>query len=373
MAFGGFFSLKVILPLVSAFALAWYFLPRAGPSFREDLVDHAHVLCNLLGLTEPARHVSFGTMPAAPRESNGTIAEVQGWVDRQTFQEKYLLKEPVVFRGAATRQNGFDLECLSGEFEVVMQRELGESLYRVFRDQYDDGSAEFMTFAQYSALANASRANTSAKTPYARAFHASKFKNCKAMVPEDTLWSYHNNWAPKSKKLGDVLVFLGLSENTNSKVHMDMTDSFFTQVHGRKRWLFVEPQYATQLKVYADILNLVYLAGFDFFRESVPANVPIKEVVLHPGDVLYFPAMAFHGVQNLDRYTLGLDEGLTDMLGSFSRHWFFTTATLLNPRLAYKSIEQLWNTGDIDGYKLFFDEFSANSRRKKVDSLAAEL
>merc|ERR1719498_480803 len=47
------------------------------------------------------------------RPYNGSIKEVQGWVDEATFHAKYLYKEPVVFRQAATKENGFNLDCIA--------------------------------------------------------------------------------------------------------------------------------------------------------------------------------------------------------------------------------------------------------------------
>jgi len=142
---------------------------------------------------------------------------------------------------------------------------------------------------------------------------------------------------------------------------MDVSDSFFVQVYGRKRWYFVDPQYATQIKVFADPLNLVFVAGFDIHREAVPPEIPVHEVVLSPGDLLYFPAMTFHAVVNLDPVTLGVDAPVVDPHGAVLRHGMLTLATLLNPWVAYKSILQVVQKGRFRAQELYFAEYMKGS------------
>lgn len=275
----------------------------------------------------------------------------------------------MVFRGAAVRQNGFNLECLTsgGPFLEIVERELTTKKVRIFRDESDDASAEWMTLSEYTRMVSAASANASLGMPYARAFPLASFETCADAVAP--LAEYHSPEASLLAKAAHStstgMVFLSLSQGTTTKMHMDVSDSFFTQVYGRKRWLFTEAKYAAQLQVYADTMNLVYIAGYDVHREPVPPEIPILEVTLKPGDVLYFPSMSFHAVYNLDPVTMGIDEVAPDPIGAFKRHWFFALGTLLNPWVTYKTLAQVWRTGAFDGHELFFEGFSAKSRENR--------
>lgn len=347
----------------------WTWLPKSGGHL-EIIRDHVRLSGHLLGVLPRRRVVQYGKIsPPAPRDSNGSITEVQGWVDKQVFRDHYLRKEPVVFRGAAMRQNGFNLECLTarGPFLEVVESELTNKLIRIFRDEYDDASAEWMTVSEYRHRVAEAQANASLGMPYARAFPLGIFKSCKDAV--DPLGEYHSPEASLLAKAAHAtstaMVFLSLSAGTTTKMHMDVSDSFFTQVYGRKRWLFTEARYAAQLQVYADTMNLVYIAGYDVHREPVPPEITMREVTLEPGDVLYFPSMSFHAVYNLDPITMGIDEVAPDPIGALKRHWFFAAGTLLNPWVTYKTLSQVWRTGAFDGHELFFEGFSAKSRPKE--------
>lgn len=354
-------------------ALAWLgliaSLPRGALSPVQHLLDHGYLVGHLLGLLGKPRTVAYGRVtPVAPRPSNGSLEEVQGWVSREIFQAEYLGKKPVIFRGAATQANGWDLECLwkYGSLEDALAQELGDRKVRIFRDQYDDESAAFMTFAKYQTLVQAYLSNKSSSAPYPRAFPTSHLKGCPKLVPVDTFESYQSFWSfnPHSQGVKQVVAFMSLLGDTNTKLHFDVGDSFFTEVYGRKRWVFIDPKYATELKIYGEKLNMYFTAGYDVFREQVPLHIPVQEGILQPGDVLYFPPMTFHAVENLDPVTMGIDEIRADLPSAFRRHWLCTLHSVLNPRTAYRSIEKLLTTGMLDGAELYFEEFSRKANEE---------
>jgi len=301
------------------------------------------------------------------RPSNGTITEVQGFVDQATFKANYLGLGPAVFRGAASKANGFDLECLTGTGQPLqeeMSRQMGDKKVRVFKDSYDDGSATFMNMREYAEIAKKAKDNMTSPLPYARAFSQSALGKC-APVPEEKLVQYHGMFSsgamlPESK----ALVFYGLTLGSTTKLHMDVGDSFFTQVYGRKKWVFVEPNYATTLQLQGEKQNLFYTTGYDVHLEPLPAEVVLKEVILHPGDVAYFPAMHFHAVSNLDEVTLGIDQPCMDFGGALRRHWLCTLCSMLNPGMLVKVFKQLLMTGGVNGQEVYFDEdtFSSNTK-----------
>jgi len=207
--------------------------------------------------------------------------------------------------------------------------------------------------------------------PYPRAFPQGALgKDC-VPVPDDKLQQYHGMFSTAAMLAegGKALVFYSLNKGTTTKMHMDVGDSLFTQVYGRKKWSFVDPAYATTLQTYGENLNLFYSTGFDVHLESVPAEVPIKEVILHPGDVVYFPAMMFHAISNIDDVTLGIDQPCMDFGGAFRRHWLCTVCSLLNPWMIVKVIKQFLVTGTIKGDEIYFDKDNFAGKSGKVAAM----
>lgn len=341
--------------------VGWANLPWNGTSNLGAMYHYTRLLGHLFGWLPRPRDGKYGKhRPPAPRQSNGTITEVQGFVSIETFREKYLWKEPVVFRGAATPENGFELGCLTDTgrpANEALRKALGQNKIRVFRNEHDDASAKFMTIADYERLAERARANDSNPTPYARSFRQDTMEGC-APIPSAKLKKYRSRAALTFLPEDSALVFYSANKGTTTKMHMDIGDSFFTQVMGRKKWLLADPQYAPELQLYADTRNLVFVSGYDVHGEPVPNKMLVKEVVLHPRDILYFPPMCFHAVYNLDDVTIGIDELAMDPVGGFTRHWLFTLATVFNPHLTFAVLRQLWEKGKFSGYDLYFDGFS---------------
>lgn len=136
-----------------------------------------------------------------------------------------------------------------------------------------------------------------------------------------------------------------------------------------KKWIFVEPEYATSLKILGEPLNLFYSTGYDVHLETVPPEVIIKEVIMHPGDVLYFPSFSFHAVSNLDDVTMMIDQPCMDFGGSLYRHWLCAIASLLNPWMILKVIKQVLRTGSLNGHEVYFDdEFFSKTGSKNASS-----
>merc|ERR1712023_335303 len=103
------------------------------------------------------------------------------------------MKQPVVFRKAATKSNGWNLECLAAKGTLVsaVEQELTGKQIRVFVDEHDDSSAQWMTFPEYEQLVTKARAEQSENLPYARSFPLSSFDSCTNIVPLDMLENYH--------------------------------------------------------------------------------------------------------------------------------------------------------------------------------------
>lgn len=363
---------------VLAIALGLATLPNSEPPV-DALVSHAKLLAHLFGLRGIERDGRYGmSEEVLTRPPNGTLREVQGFVSKEVFREKYLWKDAVVFRGGATPEFGFDLGCLTEgvKTDADMRERLversGDTKFRVFTDQYNDASVEWLTMAEYIALVDDAIANGSKPMPYARAYSQSSL-TCKPVPSEQlALRRSWGGWAcarflpePDTSQL-----FVSFTQGTNTKMHMDVGDSIFTQVYGRKRWLLIDRSYATKLKIYGDHLNLVYIAGYDVHREPLPNDVYVEEVILGPGDVLYFPGMTLHSAYNLDPVTIGIDNVVIDLANGFLRHWLLTATTAFNPRIVYRILKQLWYKGGFKVTDLYFDTFGEG--KGKVSQAKAE-
>merc|ERR1712096_345624 len=159
-----------------------------------------------------------------------------GFVEPEVFREKYLSKKPVVFRGAATRENGWDLQCLTGGGDpmTALAEDMDGRKVRVFTDEYEDGSATFMTIEEYAALSETIAMNRSRPMPYARSFPLANLNRCRGTIPPLAKFAKYRSIGAMSMPNEDdhSMVFLSALEGTTTKMHIDMSDSFFTQVYG---------------------------------------------------------------------------------------------------------------------------------------------
>jgi len=225
-----------------------------------------------------------------------------------------------------------------------------------------------MTIQQYRELAANAAANDSKSMPYPRAFPQNSMKSCRPM-PKELVRPYRSlvgRFMQEHLPMPDAaMLFVSYNQGTTTKMHMDVADTLFQQVAGRKRWLFVDPEYASRLKIWGDTLNLVYISGYDVHREAVPPEVPIREIILNPGDLLYFPSMTFHAVYNLDPVTVGVDLPAMDLAGAFTRHWLLTLCTMFNPWIVIRSVKMLVRDGKWSMMGLYFDGFSKDKQAQK--------
>jgi len=96
----------------------------------------------------------------------------------------------------------------------------------------------------------------------------------------------------RTRVAGATSFWLG-PRGTRTPLHHDMTNIFFCQIVGRKKFQLV-PSHTTELWPHMDGY---YVAGD---MASVPARVKVLEVTLNPGDALFIPACWFHRVEALD-------------------------------------------------------------------------
>jgi ribosomal protein L16 Arg81 hydroxylase len=97
-------------------------------------------------------------------------------------------------------------------------------------------------------------------------------------------------------------------ETQGFDVHWDDHDVFVLQVEGRKRWALYGATRAAPTRR-------------DLHGEHLKPEVPLEEVVLEPGDLLYLPRGYWHAAVGLGEPTLHLTIGLTRKTGADFLHW----------------------------------------------------
>eukprot|EP00658_Telonema_sp_P-2_P078997 TRINITY_DN753_c0_g1_i2.p1 TRINITY_DN753_c0_g1~~TRINITY_DN753_c0_g1_i2.p1 ORF type:complete len:380 (+),score=83.99 TRINITY_DN753_c0_g1_i2:141-1280(+) len=256
--------------------------------------------------------------------------------------------EPVVVRGLMRGADAgkfgnashitFDqLTELYGEFEIA-----------VFTHMTKDKSAIKMPFSEYA------RRMADGEEVYARAIPDLGFftKNidlhwlASLISKQMPLW-----FTLQTAKGGSTGGYLPLSfygnDKVNSQAHCDIGTSIFLMLQGRKRWLFWPPSETAYMYPYAQQGNVAFNAGVNVFKPdtaSYPEFAKARgfEVVLEPGDVMFFPSMWWHAIQNLDPVTVGSDIPMIDPIGSWRRNSLFTACSLLNPMLVVNAVKAMY-------------------------------
>ena len=113
----------------------------------------------------------------------------------------------------------------------------------------------------------------------------------------DEPWLVRMRCAPRGA--GTFGLFLG-GEGTATGLHSAMAPNLFVQVHGRRRWTIYPAQFGPffQPKVDASPFFVSHVDAHQREHEVV-SRLPVYEVELDPGDVLFNPAFFWHQVRNL--------------------------------------------------------------------------
>lgn len=123
-----------------------------------------------------------------------------------------------------------------------------------------------------------------------------------------------------------INMFMG-GHGTGSNMHCAFASNFFNNIVGRKRWVFIDPQYSNYLLpmpsrpfIYSDVL---FDPGDDELGRFTRL-LPSYEVVLEPGDVLYNAPWWWHRVENVDDFTVGCAVRYSNLPADLSNNLLFT-------------------------------------------------
>ncbi len=142
-------------------------------------------------------------------------------------------------------------------------------------------------------------------------------------------------------------LFLG-AEGTATQWHCAELQNLFVQVTGKKRWLMADPAYTPCFEPRISSSSQQYCHSMVDFRdpdiERFPLYqyVPMWEVVLEPGDLLYVPPFWWHCVENLTD-TTGVAIWWPNVGPAIRGHATLAWLTVLSPqhliRMAYERLQ----------------------------------
>jgi len=147
-------------------------------------------------------------------------------------------------------------------------------------------------------------------------------------------------------------------------MHADVGTSAFFMLQGNKRWIFFPPSETMFLFPTAHANNAAYNTQVDVWNYSFEylKQFPVLSlargfsVVLEPGDVLFFPSLWWHAVENLD-ITVGLDIAIIDPVGSLYRNFPLAIGTVLNPVAVFNTIKSMLTTAKLGAKLVYFSSY----------------
>lgn len=176
-----------------------------------------------------------------------------------------------------------------------------------------------------------------------------------------------------------VNMFMG-GRDTGSSLHCAVAGNFFFNIHGKKKWILIDPKYSRYLKSTPSKSFEFVISGDDMENPSeILRRIPKYEVILEPGDVLYNPPWWWHYVHNETDFTIGCAvRDHTVYRQSFKNNLFYMLMTKYPVRL---NPVFLWLLEKIKGYKYILgcsmdsDKYVINNltghpiddKQKKVD------
>jgi len=119
----------------------------------------------------------------------------------------------------------------------------------------------------------------------------------------------------KIKKIDDAIdsknwlkinMFMG-PKDTGSSLHCAVGGNFFFNIHGKKKWILIDPKYSYALKSTPSNSFSFVISGLDIENSGGTSLqlIPKHEIILEPGDVLYNPPWWWHYVKNIEEFNIG--------------------------------------------------------------------
>jgi hypothetical protein len=313
---------------------------------------------------------SLESLKAAP--AFGQVVEIDAYNDPQwrekftaMYRDHWTPSGPLVVRGLTH----VDSEHFHGMRNWTMDT-LKNDIYwnvsiPVFTDCFIDKSLIWMPFEQFS-----EEINDKSLVRYARCVNDNDRKLVKALNTTGLAFLQGKSFDHKLMEAingEDVpCSFIG-GRHVQSRLHSDFGASTFVEVLGRKRWVFFPPTEGALLYPNGHQHNVAYNADLDIFDVDLEEHhlhgaLTGLEVVINPGDVLFFPAFWWHAVQNLDDLTIGVDFAIIDTLSSWKVQTMLLLGSIFNGNMLQKvAYNRLFkDKGSVR--KVFFSYYSKDSK-----------
>lgn len=252
------------------------------------------------------------------------------------FTDPYL---PVIFRGAAKNWNAtknwdFDFFAKNyGDVEVTLINNAG-----LIKDTEQNGNV--ITFKEYIDLLKQGRKEY---------LKFSRVLEDKSELINDMDHKWLRKFRTKNAR-NDLFYFFMGGKGTITPLHDGFAHTVFIQLKGSKKWTF----YKTSDRLFVGSRP----RGYNYFYSDLDLNDPKHilakhaqpfEVIINEGDVLFFPSLIWHQVENVTD-SIGVAYKFADLSGGWKSSKMLTICMLLAkyPPIFYSLIPAL---GDTYNYK----------------------
>lgn len=234
---------------------------------------------------------------------------------------------PVVYRGLAndwdaTKKWGFDFFAEKfGEEDVVLVNNPG-----MVKKEETVGDYETIKLRDYI---------TNMKNGSKRYLKFSRIVEEKSDLRND----FDNKWLTKfrpKRAANDLFYFFMGGKSTHTPIHNGYAITIFVQLEGTKKWIFYPTSHRLFLGVRPKRFNYFYTDSdpvHDINNQDYPLLKYAKplEITINPGDVLYFPSMVWHQVENVTD-SIGVAYKFADVFAGFNSSKMLATCFFLSTK-----------------------------------------
>jgi len=157
-------------------------------------------------------------------------------------------------------------------------------------------------------------------------------------------------------------------------MHSDVGTSAFIMVTGRKRWVLFPASESAYFLPIPHASNVAYNSLINIFgkpeiqHKLYPWLHLAKgwEIILNPGDVLFFPSFTWHGVSNLDPVTIGVDIPTYDIVPSLRRNPVLALGTIGNVKVWFRAIYEFLKGSKGSLKEIYFQGYYKDEHQKQI-------
>jgi len=224
------------------------------------------------------------------------------------------------------------------------------ALVPVFMDAKRDDSMEWMPF---STLADELRARKPT-TKYGRCLSDRDgvlYRSMNLTALARVMHKEAQHWMTKNVGGGMPHCLFVSSNQVRTRMHSDTQTNAFLMIEGRKKWTFFPPSESMFLLPVGQGFNLAYNSLVDVFKlDNATYNereFPLLrhargfQTIINAGDAVFHPSFWWHGVENLDSVSVGMDVPFLDVPTGIQVNPVLTLGTVLTPVLNPRALSML--------------------------------